>query len=115
MTGISSVSFQITSGTAISASIDLQGYGVVAIIMPASWDAADLTFQGSHDNITFYNVYDGLGGTGNELVERAAASRYIITDPDDFKGMHYIKVRSGTGTSPVNQTATRTLSLVLRG
>lgn len=84
----------------------------VGILMPAAWDAANLTFQGSiDDGANFSNIYDS---SGNELTVTAAASRYILLDPTNFVGLTQIKVRSGTSGAAVNQTAARSLTIVTR-
>jgi hypothetical protein len=84
---------------------------VAAIVMPADWTAADLTFQASVDNSTYWNVYDADDA---EVTVQAAEDRHIILDPADFAGCPYLKVRSGTSGAAVNQGAARTIQLVLR-
>lgn len=42
----------------------------------------------------------------------AAASRGIIVPLHDMIGFRYIKIRSGTAGTPVNQTDARTLTLI---
>ena len=81
------------------------------IVMPAAWTAANLTFQVSEDGVTYNNLYDQ---DGNEITATAAASRYIVMTPENFWGQHWIKVRSGTAGTPVNQGAARTVKLVTR-
>lgn len=100
----------ISNGTSLSAGIDLSNYGfVTGIVMPAAWDAANLTFQSSHDNSTWNNVYDDVG---TEYTVTAAASRRINTTLTNFIGIRFLKVRSGTSGTAVNQTADRVLQLV---
>ncbi len=96
----------IPSGTALGASFIGDGK-LVAIQMPAAWDAAVLTFQGSMDGVTYANMYDSLG---NEVNIPAAASEYIRIA--DMKAL-WIKVRSGTSGAPVNQSADRLLLLLV--
>lgn len=84
---------------------------LVAIIMPASWTTADLTFQASNDDTTFYNFYNAAG---TEVTVEADASRWIGIDPVDFSGVAYMKVRSGTSGTPVAQGADRTLTFLFR-
>lgn len=85
---------------------------LIAIIMPASWTAANLTFQAAAGaGGTYNNVYDDAG---TELTVTAAASRFISLNPRYYVGMTNIKVRSGTAGTPVAQEASRTLKLVLR-
>lgn len=103
------LSVVIPINTAImAAGVDLYGCRAVGIQMPAAWDAANLTFQGSADGTTYFNVYDKAG---TEYTVTAAASRYIILNRDDMLGIRYLIIRSGTAGVPVNQTAARTLVL----
>lgn len=102
----------ITSGTSLSASIPVSRANVIALIMPAAWTAANLTFQGSIDGDNFYDIYDQAG---NEFAVPAAASRYIGgLDALCFGSFNYFKIRSGTSSVPVNQAADRVIRTVLR-
>ena len=99
----------IAVGTSLSAAIDLGNGNLAAILMPAGWDAAGLTFQGSIDGLSaFSNIYDA----GTELTLTVAAGRYQTLDPTKWLGIRYVKVRSGTSGAPVVQTADRVLSLL---
>lgn len=96
----------IANGASLSSAIDLDENGIVALQMPSAWTAANLTFQGSYDGVTFADVYDSAG---TELSVTAAASRYIVLTPATFAGLRHLKVRSGTTGTPVNQGAARTI------
>lgn len=103
----------LNGATGLSAAIDLVGLTIVRIIMPGTWTAANLTFQGSESSGgTFTNIYDSLG---SEYTIVAAASRRIIVPPADLLGNCFLKIRSGTSGTPVDQTADRTLVLLVRG
>lgn len=100
----------ISNGASLSAAIDLQGRHLIGIVMPADWTAANLTFQVAQTaDGTFADVYDSAG---NELVAVAAASRFICDIPE-LQGVRFLKIRSGTTGTPVNQGAARTLSLTI--
>ncbi len=103
--------FDITEDDDLTAAISLLDLTPVAIIMPAAWDAADLTFQIGDSNDTFTNLYND---TGSEVVVTAAASRYIRLVPSEWVNMRQLKIRSGTSGTPVAQTADRTLIIVTR-
>lgn len=109
VSNLSTQSITIANGASLSSAIDLQGTSVVAIQMPSAWTAANLTFQGSNDDSTFDNLYDS---SGTEVQVTAAASRYIAITPTNFQGVRYLKIRSGTSGSAVNQAADRVLVLV---
>lgn len=100
----------ILSGASLSGAIDLGPNRAFAIVMPASWTTANLTFQGSADGITYNNLYDD---TGTEVSVTAAASQYIVvSSPAKLLGVRWIKVRSGTSGTPVNQGADRVVKIV---
>jgi hypothetical protein len=101
--------------TGLSGEVDLQGYKLAAIQMPAAWQAANLTFLGATESGgTFQSVYDD---SGTEVTVAAAASRCIVIDAAamSFAALRFLKFRSGTAATPVNQTADRTLTLILKG
>jgi len=101
----------IASGEALSGAIQLHGYRVSGIQMPSSWTTAALTFQGSVDGVTFNDIYDEAGV---EFSVAAAASIYIGLDAGalELSDIPYLKVRSGTTGTPVNQGAAREIKLV---
>jgi effector-binding domain-containing protein len=100
----------IAISTSLSGAVDLGGRKLVAIVMPSGWDAAGLTFQASPDGVTYYNVYDGATERGLTV----AASYYSALAIGDWVGIRWLKIRSGTAGSAVNQTAERTLTLVIQ-
>jgi len=79
--------------------------------MPAAWTAADITFQVSADGSTYCNLYEE---DGTEFTLTVGASYHVMISPDSLWGAHWIKVRSGTAGTPVNQAAARTITLVTR-
>lgn len=100
----------ISSGQSLSAEVDLAGYSVVGVLMPSAWTAANLTFQGSLDGTTFGNLIEKAG---TELEVIAAASYLVPLTGSAFAPARFLKIRSGTSGTPVNQGANRTIQLVL--
>jgi hypothetical protein len=102
----------IANGTSLSPAVGIQDKRIAAIITPAAWTAANLTFQGSHDGTLFNDIFDEAGA---ELSVTATAAKYIGIDASamELSGMAFIKVRSGTTGTPVNQGAARDIILVL--
>ena len=99
----------IGSGTALSQAIDLRGRTPYGVIMPSAWTAAGLTFQVSNDGVNFANLYD----TTAEFALTVAADYAVGFEGGNlFTGFKYIKVRSGTSGTPVNQTADRAIEIV---
>lgn len=108
------VACTIAESGSLSDEIDLgEGRVLCAIDMPADWDAANLTFQASYNSGgTFDDLYDQYG---TEKTVTAAADRYIpLDDPAFWLGVRYLKVRSGTAASAVEQTAARTIQLITK-
>lgn len=103
--------FDITEDDDLTAAIILLELTPVAIIMPAAWTAANLTFQHGDANGIFTNLYDDAG---SEVVVTVAASRYIRLVPSEWVNMRQLKIRSGTSGTPVAQAADRTLIIVTR-
>lgn len=102
----------IANGQSLSDAADLKGLPLVGVILPAGYDTADLSFQGSMDGSTFANIY---GRDGTELsLTGAAASRYYLLPPSVVPGFRHVKVRSGLAASPVSQTGDAIITLVVR-
>lgn len=117
---LETVTATIASGQSLSAQVNLGDKQLVAIVMPSGWDAADLTFQASADGGTTWGelfATDGLAADAVAAIQihLPAASLYIAIDPDQLRAINCLKVRSGTSGAPVNQTAGRALTLVIRG
>tara|TARA_R110000823_G_scaffold10557_1_gene36771 strand:+ start:1183 stop:1548 length:366 start_codon:yes stop_codon:yes gene_type:complete len=98
-----------TDAAVPTAFADLGTSRLSRIVMPASWTTANLTVQTSYDGLTGNDLYDS---SGDEYVITAAASRAIKVPLIDFISERFIKLRSGTTGSPVNQAADRTLYLI---
>ena len=105
----------IANGASLSDVIDIGGALEIGFQMPASWTAANLTFQGSDASDGTYNdVYDDAG---NEVVVTAAQARAIVvgTTTKNLTAFRFIKIRSGTTALPVVQGAERVIQVVLKG
>lgn len=101
----------IANGESLSGAIGLGNQSPVLLIMPAAWTTADVTLQGSQDGSTYNDIYDR---NGNEYTITAAAARLILLDVADIPSVRWLKLRSGTTGTAVNQGAERTLTLVVR-
>lgn len=88
----------IESGESLSAPVDV-GVGI-----PAGWaaGATAITFQASHDGVTWQDLYND---TGTEVSATAAASRNVSLSSIalDLAPWRFIKIRSGTSASAVTQ------------
>lgn len=105
----------IANGASLSDEIDMGGYNLLGIIMPAAWDAAAITFAASDaTGGTFVPVYDDAGA---EISVTAAAGHAIgiatTLKAGSLAPFRFVKLRSGTAGAAVNQTAQRTLLVVV--
>ena len=101
----------IASSASLSGVVDLSGTTVVAIVMPSSWDAADISLQASVDGTNFFDVYDQYG---NEVNIPADADNFITLSPAAFASIQFMKIRSGSSASAVVQSASRDITIVTR-
>jgi hypothetical protein len=110
----STASATIASGAALSGAVCLGDKVLAGIQMPAAWTAASLTFQVSFDaGTTWKDLYDDAG-VEVTLSPTSPAGKYLAVDPSAFAGVVFLKVRSGTTGTPVNQAADRSFTLVTR-
>lgn len=107
------VNVAIAGGTALSGAADIEGFQLMTIQMPAEWDTANLTFLAAATaGGTYQDVYDG----GAEYVFPVVAGKCCV-DADNILALaplRYIRLRSGTASAPVSQTADRVLTLLLK-
>lgn len=104
----------ITNGTALSGAVALGEQVLVGIQMSAAWTSASLSFQISIDGgTTWLDLYDD-SGTEVTLSPTSPAGKFLAISPDPFAGAVFLKVRSGTTGTPVNQGADRVLTLLTR-
>lgn len=112
LTNIETVTVTIANGASLSDEADVgEGRVLVGILMPAAWTAASMTFQAGAVSGALGNLYDEYG---TEVEYTVDASRYVAVDIPTFASARYVKVRSGTSGTPVNQAAERTITLVTR-
>ena len=106
----------IENNAAVSDHVNLEGSVLVGIRMPAVWDAANLTFQVSMDDVTYLDAYSGAGA--EHVVTVPGVDTHIWVDPSAFAGYRWLIVRSGTTGTPVDQTTgadPRLIELITRG
>jgi len=99
----------IASGASLSGGVNLGGRILTGFYMPAGWTAASITFQASEDGAAWSDVHVAAG----ELSAAVAAGLYEALDPMPFYGVKWLRLRSGTSASPVNQSAARAFTLML--
>lgn len=101
----------VPNGAALSEAIDLRGYEPLAVQMPAAWTAAGLSFEVSDDGVNFADLYN----TSGEYTLTVATDRAVaLSTPNELSGFQFIKVRSGTTGTPVNQGADRLIKILCK-
>lgn len=110
---ITLVQATIASGAALSDAIDIGTGELVAIVMPAGWTAASITFAATVDDTNYLSVNDAAGS--EVAVTSPAADKHILLSFAGIKGLGKTKLRSGTVGVPVNQAAERVITLVIKG
>lgn len=112
MARIEELTVTIANAASLSGAVNLAGMDLTRIKLPAAWTAASLTFQVSEDGSTFQDLYDT---SGEVTLTTPGTSRSVQVDPNNFAGIQWIKVRSGTSGTPVNQGGARSITLVAIG
>ena len=100
---------KIASGDSVSGTPDLDGVELEAVVVPAAWTAADLTFQVSVDRTTWSDL---LNSTGTEIKITAGPGKAHL-NPFPDSGMRFMRFRSGTAATPVAQAAERTVTAIV--
>lgn len=104
----------IANGQSLSAAVtDVGGRAIVAVIMPAAWTAAALSFQVSYDGgATFRDLFlSTAAGVGAEYSIAALVGQHVQFDKPII-GASAVKVRSGLTAAAVAQGAARSVILV---
>jgi hypothetical protein len=105
----------IAAGTALSNAVNLGDKTLSAIVIPAAWSTAALSFQASDDGgATWHDHFDWLGNEISAASADVVAGRRIAVDPSSFRDVDMIKLRSGLTASPVNQGTACVLTLIAR-
>lgn len=103
----------IAAAGSLSGAVDLLENQLHAVVIPAGWTAAAVSFQVSLDNVTWVDLYNSAGEVSITSAN-AVAGRAIVVDSGVFSGFRYLKIRSGVAATPVAQVAERVLGLSLR-
>lgn len=100
----------IPAASSLSGEVDLGGMNATALVVPSTWDAADITLQASFDGGTTW--HDVVGDDGAEYVVSVTPGAAILLSYMDLEGFDLIRLRSGTSAAPVNQAADREIGVV---
>jgi hypothetical protein len=97
----------IAVSTTVSAAVDLLGFTLVGLILPAAFTGTAITFQVS-DSLagTYVPLRDATGAAVSVTVAQGTAA---VLDPTTFAGWRFVKLVSGSA-----EAADRTVKLALR-
>lgn len=111
----------IANGAALSGVVDLGDSRIVGFVTPAAWTAASLSFDVSWDGVTYRSLRND-DATSTEFtmatgqIATTASVPVVFTEAHQkmFEHIPYVKFRSGTAGSPVNQGAARTFYVIVK-
>ena len=105
---ISAAEVTILAGEALSGPIDCTNSNVLNIAI-GEWDPiAQLTFQISADNVTYYNLF---WENGQEIVMTVWPNTAYVVTGSWRESIRWLKIRSGVHNGPVPQKETRIIKL----
>lgn len=109
------VNATIANGTSESGTVDLFGTSILGFIAPAAWTAAALNIETSVDGTNWVTagLFDSAGAAVSSWSSITAGAGYSV-DPVAMLAWRYIRLRSGTTGTPVNQGADRVFTIVTR-
>jgi|SRR5580765_2914577 hypothetical protein len=102
----------IQAGESLSDGIDCTGGNIVRLTMPAGWDNANITFQISSDGAGYNDLYT-VDGNEVTLPVRLGAAVVLAQFGEYLKAIAFLKIRSGTKSYPVVQTAQRDFAVAI--
>jgi len=101
-----------TAADGLSDVIDIGGFGLRSIQMSTAWTAANMTFNGSvSSSASLKSVRVTTAAT--ELTYVSSSGYIMNVNPNNFAGLRFIQLRSGTTAVPVAQAAARSIVLGL--
>jgi hypothetical protein len=103
----------IASGASVSSMVDLQGAALVGFSMPAAWTAAALNIEVSSNNVDWSSPLDSTGAAVSSFASPTVSAAYAL-DVISMLAWRYIRFRSGTTATPVNQGAARPIRYITR-
>ena len=104
----------IASGASLSDEIDLGNWRHIGLVMPGTWTTASITFAVSNKSGgTFVPLYDD-GGIEVTVSASQGTAVGLSLAALALAPWRYVKIRSGTSASAVNQAGDRTIEVVLK-
>ena len=113
--------FTVSMATNLSLVINKSRYRNMLIFMPATWTTADITFAVSSTKTGTFSklVVAETDVTPKEIRIKDPVASTIISltgkVKDALEACSFIKLRSGTALTPINQDSSRTFTIILMG
>lgn len=109
------VTATIANGASVSGVVDLLNTALLGFIAPAAWTAAALNIEVSMDNTSWVTtgLYDSSSTQAGNYPSLVAGAAYAV-DTLTLLPFRYVRLRSGTAASAVNQGAQRDFTLITR-
>jgi len=108
------VTATIAAAGSVTPSIDLTSTALLGFITSAAWTPAALNIEVSVDNTTWVTSVIGSDSTAAGSWSSITANTAYSLDPTSFLPYRYIRFRSGTSATPVNQAAARVFTVITR-
>ena len=111
------LSASIAASESLSAAVDLdpgpkKGLRLCGFEIPSTWTAANVTLQVSKDGTTWLDVFDRNGEVVFTVdVATASNGNYVAVPPSIAAAFSFVKIRSGTGETPVAQSGAKEIVL----
>jgi len=105
----------IANGASVSGTVDLTDTSLLGFIAPAAWTTAELNIEVSVDNTNWVTagVLDGSRSNVSRWSAVTAGAAYSV-DVVNMLPYRFVRFRSGTAASPVNQGADRAFTVITR-
>lgn len=107
---LASVTFALNAS--VSSTINCSQGRLAGILMPAAFDGTTISFLVSDDGTNFNSL---TNADGSEYTATVAPSKAVLLPMADFYPFQYVQLRSGTASSPTNQTSARSMSVFQAG
>ncbi len=108
------VNATIPSGASVSNALDCNNRAITGFIAPAGWTTAALTIEASVNGTEWVTeLFDSTSNPAGSFAAITASAGYAV-DLASLVPWQYVRLRSGTSASPVNQGADRVFKVVQR-
>ena len=107
----------IAAGESISTALVKKHYSYMAIFLPSNWTTAPITFLGCNTVNGTFNQVVSATDVAEVTIPEVAASKVIVLDTEFLESLiaiPFLKIRSGTLLTPINQVSNVNINIILR-